>query len=459
VQSDYDLIVVGGGAGGMSAARAARRRGAQVLLVQAGRIGGECTFVGCVPSKALIAAAAAGRPFEAAMRAVRGTVETIAATEDDTVFAGEGIDVAHGYASFAGRGELDVDGCRVRSKRVVVATGSRPAVPPVAGLETVAYLTNETVFDLDVRPGSLAVVGGGAAGCELAQAFARLGAAVTIIERLDRLLPQEEPEASAVIVDVLAAAGIDARTGRTVARVEGLPATGSARLHLDDGSTVDADRLLLAVGRRAETEALRLDAIGVTTERGFIVTDDRLATTAPGVWAVGDVTGKLHLTHAADEMGRVAAGNALSPRWRHRRFDATAIPRVTFTDPEVAHVGVGEANAPAGARVAYVPMAEVDRAVVSGETEGFVKLVVAPRRAIRNAGGGRVVGATIVAARAGELIHEPVLAMRTGMFAGRLAQAVHAYPTWSVAVRQAAAQLFFEVGGRAARPARRENRA
>jgi len=198
-----------------------------------------------------------------------------------------------------------------------------------------------------------------------------------------------------------------------------------------------------------------LDAAGVATQRGFIATDDHLATSNSGVWAVGDVTGKLRLTHAADEMGRVAATNALSPRWQHRRFDPSAIPWVTFTTPEVARVGVTEAGAAAhGARVAFLPMTEVDRAIVSGQTAGFVKLIAGPRPLIRGLGGGRILGATIVAARAGELIHEPALAMRTGMFTGRLAQTVHAYPTWSVAVQQAAAQFFIEIGGRQARPAK-----
>jgi pyruvate/2-oxoglutarate dehydrogenase complex dihydrolipoamide dehydrogenase (E3) component len=300
-------------------------------------------------------------------------------------------------------------------------------------------------------------LGGGAVGCELAQAFAHLGAKVTVVEALDRLLPREEPEASAAVADVFATEGIEVRLRCKVTRAEALEEKGAVRLHLDDGSTVSADRLLVAVGRRAATDSLGLDAAGVATERGLVVTDDRLATTAAGIWAAGDVTGKLQFTHAADEMGRVAAGNALSPRWRRRRFDPSAIPWVTFTTPEVARVGRTEADAAAawrGARVAFLPMAEVDRAIVTGQTAGFVKVIAGPRPILRGAGGGRVLGATIVAARAGELIHEPALAMRTGMFTGRLAQTVHAYPTWSVAVRQAVAQFFLETQGRRAHPAR-----
>jgi pyruvate/2-oxoglutarate dehydrogenase complex dihydrolipoamide dehydrogenase (E3) component len=455
VSTECDLIVIGGGAGGMAAARAAVRRGARALLVQSGPIGGECTFTGCVPSKALIAAAADGKPFDEAMRAVRRSIETIAAAEGDEVFAREGVDVLHGWAAFRSPTELDVDGTPLRAPRFVISVGAHPAVPPIEGLNGVDYLTNENVFDLDARPASLVVLGGGAIGCELAQAFAHLGTKVTVVEALDRLVPREDPEASAVIAEVFASEGIDVRLGCKVTRVEALEAKGAVRLHLDDQTTLAADRLLVAVGRRGAIEGLGLEAAGVATDRGFIVADDHLATSTAGIWAAGDVTGKLQFTHAADEMGRVAATNALSPRWRRRRFDPSAIPWVTFTAPEVARVGMAEADAaPHGGRVAFLPMSEVDRAVVTGQTAGFVKLIAGPRPMLRGAGGGRILGATIVASRAGEMIHEPALAMRTAMFTGRLAQAVHAYPTWSLAVRQAAAQFFFEINGRQARSAR-----
>ncbi len=454
MRSDYGLIVIGGGAAGMGAARSAARRGVRPLLVQSGPIGGECTFVGCVPSKALIAAAADGQPFPVAMGAVRWAIDAVAGTEGDETFVAEGIDVVHGWATFRSPTELDVDGRRYRSSRFVIATGTHPAVPPIDGLDQVDYLTNETVFDLATQPRSLAVLGGGPIGCELAQAFSRLGTEVTVVEALDRLLPREETEASAVIAEVFAGDGIAVRTGAEVTNVRPGEARGSVRLHLRDGSTLDAARLLVAVGRRADTDGAGLDAAGVATDRGFVVADDHLATTRAGIWAAGDVTGKMAFTHAADEMGRIAAANALARRGR-RRFDPSAVPSVTYTDPEVAHVGLIEAQAArSGARVAFLPMIEVDRAVVTGQTAGFVKLIAGPRRLLRGAGGGRVLGATIVAPRAGELVHEPALAMRTRMFTGRLAQTVHAYPSWSMAVRQAAAQFFFEIGGRRARPAR-----
>lgn len=458
VQGDRELIVIGGGPGGMAAARAAARGGIRPLLVQAGQIGGDCTFSGCVPSKTLLEAAARGESFEAAMMATRQAVAEIAATENDEVFRREGIDVFHGRARFRSPRELDVDGAVLRSDRFVIATGAQPAVPPVDGLADLDYLTNETVFDLSERPASLAVLGGGATGCELAQAFRRLGARVTVIEARSRLLPKEEPEASGVVADSLAGEGIDLRLGQKVVRVEPTGTRGAARLHLEGDDTLAADRVLVAVDRQGATAGLGLDAAGVATDGSFVRVDDRLATTAPGIWAVGDATGLLPFTHAADEMGRVAVANALSRRGR-RKFDPSAIPWVTFTSPEVGRVGRTEAEAVGlGGRVAYLPMTEVDRAVTAGRTAGFVKLIAGPRRLIGNAGGGRILGATVVAERGGELVHEAALAMRTGMFAGRLAQTVHAYPTWSMAVRQAAAQFFMEVNGRCARPAQPHHR-
>jgi pyruvate/2-oxoglutarate dehydrogenase complex dihydrolipoamide dehydrogenase (E3) component len=450
----YDLVVIGGGAAGLGAARAAARARARVLIVTDGPPGGDCTFTGCVPSKTLIEAAARGVPFPVAAQRVRDAVATIAATETSETLRGEGIDVVLGRARFLRPGKVEVDGQPVTGRRFVIATGDAPLVPPIPGPAEVAYLTNETVFDLTDLPASLAVLGGGAIGCELAQAFARLGARVTVIEALDRLLAKEEPEASAVIADVFAREGIDVRVRARVDKAATGP-DGDVRLSLGDGSTVDAQRLLVAVGRTPVTDGLDLPAAGVAVdERGYVTTDEHLATSAAGVYAAGDVTGRMPFTHAAFAMGRLAAGNALTRR-RQRRYDPAATPWVTFTDPEVARVGLTEVDAAKrGGRVAYLPMTEMDRAIAAGRTDGFIKLLAGPRPLLRDVGGGRILGATIVAARAGEMIHEPVLAMATGMFTGRLAAATHAYPTWSYGVQLAAAQFFMPVAGRHARPAR-----
>jgi pyruvate/2-oxoglutarate dehydrogenase complex dihydrolipoamide dehydrogenase (E3) component len=451
-----DLAVIGAGAGGLAAARAGVRRRLRTVLITDGPIGGECTFTGCVPSKSLIEAAVRGASFAEAMTRVHGNVAAIAARESIEVVRREGVDVLEGRARFTGRRTLEVEGQPVRPRRVVIATGSRPAAPTIEGLAQGEYLTNESVFDLSCAPRSLVVLGGGATGSELGQAFARLGSSVTIVEMLGRLVPGEEPETSAVLEDVFAAEGISLRTGRHVTRVEH-QSPESMRVWLDDDEAIAADQLLVAVGRRPDTDDLELDNAGVDLDdRGFIRTNEYLATSAPGVYAVGDIAGKVQFTHAADEMGRLAVANAFRrTRFPKHAFRPLWIPSVTYTTPEIARVGMTEAAAAAiGARVAYLPMREVDRSIVAGRTEGFVKLIAGPRGVLRNLGGGRLLGATVVAERGGELIHEAVLAMRTHMFTGRLAASAHAYPSWSLAIQQAAAQFFMEIGGRRARPAR-----
>ena len=454
--ADYDLVVIGGGAAGLGAARGGAAAGARTLLVSEGEIGGECTFTGCVPSKTLIEAVARRAAFPAAMAAVRNAVAAIAATETAEMLAREGIDVLRGRAVFTARDRVSVGGRVLGARRFVVATGSRPAVPPVPGLAETAFLTNETVFGLRKLPGRLTVLGGGAVGCELAQAFARLGSQVTLIEAVGRLLPAADPAASAVVEHVFRAEGISVSTGVAAASVK--QNEKGVTLRLASGQETEADLLLVAAGRQPVVGHLGLDNAGARLdERGCVVTDRHLATTAPGIYAAGDVTGRMPFTHAAHAMGRLAARNALRRRWSPPgAFAMQTIPWVVFTDPEVAQVGLTEpqaAAAHAGARVAYLPMSEVDRAVTAGRPEGFVKLIAGRRRVLGAAGGGRVLGATIVAARAGEMIHEPALAMRADMFTGRLAQTVHAYPTWSLAIQQAAAQFFGEYGGRTARPA------
>jgi len=454
---NWDLIVIGGGAAGLGAARAGADAGARVLLVSEGEIGGECTFTGCVPSKTLIEAAARGATFPAAMTAVLHAVAAIAATETPEALAADGIEVLRGRAMFTSSREIGVDGHVLRARGFVVATGSQPAVPPVSGLAGVDYLTNETIFDLGELPGALAVLGGGPVGCELAQAFARLGSQVTLIEAAPRLLPAADPEASRVLAEVFRAEGISVRTGVAAAHVK--DGGKGVVVTLPGGEELTADRLLVATGRGPVTGRLGLQAAGIRQdERGCILTDRHLATTAAGIYAAGDVTGRMPFTHAAFAMGRLAARNALRRPWSPPGSFATgAIPWVVFTDPEVAQVGLTETQAARsrpGARVAYLPMSEADRAVTAARTDGFVKIIAGRRHILGDTGGGRVLGATIVAPRAGEMIHEPALAMRAGLFTGRLAQATHAYPTWSLAIQQATAQFFGQSGGRTARPAR-----
>lgn len=531
---DHDLIVVGGGAAGLAAVRTGLWVGADVALVTDGPIGGDCTFTGCIPSKTLIAAAAAGLGFDEAMARVRSTVDQVAATESADVWRRQGVTVLEGRARLVTHDTVAVDGQRVTAPRIVVATGSRPAIPrieglvaadgptshdsggpgvgvglvdsggpsvgtepadsgwlPVAGgLASGAVLTTDTLFELESRPASMGIVGAGPTGCELAQALARLGVKVYLFEAADRVLPIEEAEASAIVVAALAADGVEVQTSASVTAVgvevqSSAPVTGVSvesgavgveaasgagewsvpegegqssaevvpRVTVRAGSrSVTVERVLVAAGRAPAVDDLGLKELGVKLRGpGWVVTDDRLATSVKGVYAAGDITGRTALTHAADEMGRLAAANALG-RGPRGRFREHWIPRVVFTDPEVARVGAVEAEASARSRVAYLPLSEVDRAVIDGRTDGFVKIVAGPRPVLGRFGGGRVVGATVVAPRAGEMIAEVALAMRTGAFAGRLAQTAHAYPTWSHGLQKAAAQFFGEIEGRRARP-------
>ncbi|MGI8754654.1 MAG: dihydrolipoyl dehydrogenase family protein [Acidimicrobiales bacterium] len=450
-----EVVVIGGGAGGLTAATQAARLGARTTLITDGPLGGDCTYTGCVPSKALIAAAAVGRTYAEARTQVHSAITTVAATEDEAALARADVSVLRGRSELLTPRRVRVGGREFDADHIVLATGSEAVVPPVPGLADIGVRTNTDIFELADLPSRLAVIGGGAIGCELAQAFARLGSSVTVVDQASRVLASEDPEASAVIHDALVRDGVTFRLGATL--------TGGQRyeqgrhLSLADGSEVRADEILVAAGRRPVTLDLGLVTVGVTVDdQGYVVVDDTCATNVDGVWAVGDVTPLGGFTHVAGHMGFVAASNICRNRFRPaRKVDRTAVPRVTYTDPEVAHVGMTEAQVAArGGRVAFQPLTTVDRAVTDGRTSGFVKLMAGPNPVLRSLGGGRVLGATIVSPRAGELITEVTLAIRTHMFTGRLAQTIHPYPSWSMAVQQAASQFFYATDGREARPAR-----
>lgn len=457
---DPDLLIIGGGAAGLAAAFVAKWRGRRALIVQDGPIGGDCTFTGCVPSKALLAAAHDGAEFPEAMRRVRRAVSTIAATESADRLREDGIDVVEGRARCVGGTAVEVAGRRLQAPRLLLAAGSAPAVPPIPGLASVAHMTSHDLWDLDELPPRLGIIGGGPIGCEMADAFASMGSTVTVFEGFERLLPRDEPEAAAVVAASLERRGVDVRTGVKVSSVEH-DAGGHVVVRASSGTAVTVDRLLVATGRRPSLDDLDPQAAGVRlTEDGWVDVDEHLATAASGVYAVGDVVGQLQLTHAAARMSHLAVENAFrvgASRLRPGKWVPAHIPWVTYTSPEVGHVGLTEQEAAPvrGARVAEFEMAHLDRAIAVDRTEGFIKLIAAPRRGLRNLGGGRLIGATVVGERAGEMLGELSLAVRTNMFVGRLAQTVHAYPTWNFGIAQAATQFFTDaISGQAARPVR-----
>lgn len=466
-----DLVVVGAGSAGLGAAFAARRKGASVALVERRRLGGECTWAGCVPSKALIERAREvhwGRrrgltgevDFGGIVDEVHTAMERIGEDESRPALEARGIRVLEGQAAFTAPRTLSVDGTVVAATRaVILATGSTAALPPIDGLGDlraagVPVLTNDSVFEQRTLPRRLAVVGGGPIGVELAQAFARLGSEVAVFGSAPRLLPKEEPEVGEVLAQVFAAEGVRVATGAEVSSIRAH--AGVATLENGDGVSAEADALLVAAGRQPVTDGLGVERLGMDLgRRGAVVVDGGLRTSVDGVFAIGDVTAQLQFTHAAYEMGAVAVANALGRR--DTAFDTAAIPWATFTDPEVGRVGMTEAQAAAAhgsaARVAYLPLVETDRARAAGRTEGFVKLVAGPRGPLGHVAGGVLLGATVMCPTGGDVVHEAVVLMRSGGFTGRLAQAVHAYPSWSMAVRECAAQFFFTHRGRRARPA------
>jgi pyruvate/2-oxoglutarate dehydrogenase complex dihydrolipoamide dehydrogenase (E3) component len=465
VVKPYDLVVIGAGSGGITAARTAAGLGARVLLVERDRTGGDCLWTGCVPSKALLAAASAansvrtadrfgvhaGEPeidFDGVMSHVRSAQARIEPVDSPDSLRAAGVDVRIAAASFASRSTVAVDGEVLRFRAAVVASGSEPVVPPIPGLDGAGVVTSDTVWDLESLPPRLVVLGGGPIGCELGQGFARLGAHVTVVEALDGLLSKEEPASSRVVTESMAADGVEIRTGHTAQRFE----RGALTVRDHDGAehALAADVVLVSVGRRPRTSGFGFDAAGVELgERGHVQVDAKLRTSNPRIFAVGDVTGAPPFTHVAGAHGGVAAYNALLGPVRSARTEG--LPWVTFTDPEVARVGltVAEASSRYGRPVVRrVPASHVDRAVAEGRTEGFTLLVGDPK--------GRLVGATVVSPHAGETVAELAAVIRRGGTISGIAGTVHPYPTfgdgvWDAAATQLRTRLTRGGAGRAVR--------
>ncbi|CAN5770526.1 FAD-dependent oxidoreductase [soil metagenome] len=461
-----DVAVIGGGAAGLGAAIAARNAGADVTLIERDRLGGDCTWTGCVPSKTVIEyakrvhhARELGIDVEAdsaeALARASKVVREIAGEEDAETLGKLGITVVTGQARFVAPDELDVDGTTLRPGVTIIATGSTAVVPPITGLREASPLTNDQIFSLERFPERLAVLGAGAIGLELGQAAARLGSTVTLMDLAPRVAIGEEPETSATLTKVLTREGIGVHTGVRVDRVD--RSDDTVTLYADDVEIASADEVLVAVGRRPVTDGLDLERAGIAlADDGTIPVDRRMRTPVPGILAAGDVTSFPRLTHAGYRMGQIAAHTARSRiPWR---FAPDVLPWAIFTDPEVGRVGMTEAMAferwGDDARVAMFPMRKTDRGRVAGRTDGFVKLIAAPHPVIRTLLGGRLVGATVVCPTGGDVIGELALAVRTRTSITRLGQTVHAYPTWSFGVWQAIGRFMGPIAGASARPAR-----
>jgi pyruvate/2-oxoglutarate dehydrogenase complex dihydrolipoamide dehydrogenase (E3) component len=442
----YNLVVVGAGTAGLVTAAGAAGLGAKVALVERDYLGGDCLNFGCVPSKAILRAARAVADVRNAARfgvRIEGTIHAdfdplmgrmrrlrseISVNDSAQRFRVLGVDVFLGAGKFTSPETLEVNGKTLRFRKAVIATGARAARLPVPGLDESGYLTNETVFNLTELPRRLAVIGAGPIGCELAQAFARFGAAVALLDVLPKMLPREEPAAAAIVEAALRRDGVEPSLGVKLTRIE---VQGSEKvLHFDRGLEVRCDALLLAAGRAPNVEGLGLEAAGVAYDKKGVTVDDRLCTTNPRIFAAGDVCSRYQFTHAADAMARIVIQNALF--LGRARVSKLVIPWCTYTDPEVAHVGLYEHEAAAqgiAVETYTQEMTHVDRAILDGETEGFVKVVV-------RKGTDRLLGATIVARHAGEMISEATLAITAGVGLRKLAATIHPYPTQAEALRK-----------------------
>ena len=446
----YDLAVIGGGTAGLVSSAVSVGIGAKTALVEQHRLGGECLWTGCVPSKAIIRSAAvlatlkrAGEygidvqggaaDFGRVMERVHAIIARIEPHDSPERFRGMGVDVIQGRARFVSPEEAEVDGRRVRAKRWLIATGSRTAVPDVPGLEEAGYLTHETVWSVRALPASLLVLGGGPIGVEMAQAFARLGSRVAVVSSATHLLEREDPEIAAVVQRQLAREGVAMHFESKAATVRVEDGTKVVTVRGPGGASEHrADAILVATGRRANVEGFGLEEIGVEATPKGIVADGSLRTSLANVWTAGDVVGPYRFTHVADYQARIAAVNALFPV--RRKVDYRVVPWCTYTEPEVARVGLTETEARERwgekAGVFRYDHVSLDRAVCDGEADGLTKMVLDPK--------GHIVGAHIVGARAGESIHEAVLAVRQRLKLSDLSGMIHVYPTYPESLKRAA---------------------
>jgi len=444
----YNLVIVGAGTAGLVTAAGAAGLGAKVALIERDLMGGDCLNVGCVPSKALIRAARAAADvrdahefgvrvpgdvsvdFSAVMERMRRLRAGISPHDSARRFSEIGVDVFMGGACFTGADRVEVGGQMLRFARACIATGARAAALPIPGLAEAGYLTNETLFSLTRQPERLVIIGAGPIGCEMAQAFARFGSRVTLLEAGPHILGREDADAAKRIEAALIRDGVEIRCS---AGIKSVARRGDEKvIELGNEQSIHADAILVGVGRAPNVVGLGLDKAGVEySEREGVKVDDRLRTTNPRIFAAGDVCSQYKFTHTADFMARIVIQNALF--FGRSRASALTIPWCTYTDPEIAHVGLYERDAAEqGIPVETITLElrEVDRAILDGETEGFLKVHL-------KRGTDKILGATLVARHAGEMISEITLAMVAGKGLGTVARTIHPYPTQAEVIRRA----------------------
>ena len=446
---DYNLLVIGAGAGGLVTSYIAAAVKAKVALIEKHKMGGDCLNSGCVPSKALIRCARfaaeqrkadelgfspshSRADFAAVMERVAEVIKAVEPHDSIKRYQGLGVECIEGEARLVSPWEVEVNGQRLASRHIVIATGARPLVPKLPGLDQVPYLTSDSLWQLRTPPRRLLVLGGGPIGCELAQSFAQLGIPVTLVELSEQLLPREDREVADALAGQMSRDGVRLLTGWRAERADYLPAAEGdlpIRLQLrrgDETQVIEGDQLLLALGRVANVSGFGLEALGVElAPRGTIAVDGFLATNFPSILAVGDVAGPYQFTHFAAHQAWYAAVNALFGQFKRFRADYRVIPAATYTTPEIARVGLNRKEAEAQGipfEATRFELAELDRAIADGERHGFVEVLTVP-------GKDTILGATIVGTHAGERIAEFVLAMRHRLGLGKILGTIHAYPT------------------------------
>jgi pyruvate/2-oxoglutarate dehydrogenase complex dihydrolipoamide dehydrogenase (E3) component len=442
MEKDYHAIVIGAGSAGLVASAALSSLGARVALIERDRMGGDCLNTGCVPSKALLRSAHLARDIVESSRLgleadlhdvhldrvlehVHESIRTIAPKDSRERFESLGVQVIHGEARMSGTREVEVSGQRITGKNIVLATGSRPVVPPIPGLQENGCLTNETIFSLKKLPEKLIILGGGAIGCELGQAFNNLGSEVHIVDMTPHLFWRDEPEVAPIMESILVREGIHLHLNAKIVKVQKVKGREQVILEKEKHEyAIEGTDILAALGRRPETGNLGLREIGVKLdERGFIRTDASLRTNIPHIYACGDAAGPWLFTHMAGYQGGVVARNITVPLFK-KKVDYRAVPRVTYTRPEVAHTGMTEEEARRNSslkRTICVPLEENDRACTELDRKGFLKLILGK--------GNRVLGASMVGGRAGDMISMASLAVQKGMKSGDLLSIIYPYPT------------------------------